>query len=84
MSVCGIDWPVCPHCTGEGLWSSAGRTRCRHCARVWRESEVRPCPWPATVLLTHAEPHEVAEVLHVCESHAAHPSAAALRQVHSV
>jgi hypothetical protein len=72
---CGTEWPVCPSCLGEGLWISAGRARCRRCARDWPEAERSPCPDPATVVLSGDSGAKAC----VCESHAAHPSAGRLR-----
>lgn len=70
-SACGVEWPVCPDCAGEGLSTSAGVSRCPKCARRWSASERVPCPDAATVALADATGvHQ-----RVCRSHAAHPSA---------
>lgn len=73
---CGVPWPVCPVCLGEGLSVSAGRATCDRCGGSWPEGERVPCPAPATVVLSDA----AGEKGRVCESHAAHPSAAELRK----
>lgn len=73
---CGVDWPVCPQCIGERLSVSAGRATCDRCGVSWAEADRVPCPAPATVVLSD-DPGEKGRV---CESHAAHPSAAALRK----
>lgn len=71
---CGVPWPVCPDCLGEGLFASAGEAWCRRCLRRWKTSEVDPCPWPAAELLSDGS-----TTSRVCASHAAHASAAKLR-----
>jgi hypothetical protein len=76
MSTCGVAWPVCPTCLGEGLLVSGGRARCPVCGGTWAEAERAPCPDPGTVALADTAG---AKGL-VCASHAAHPSAAALRK----
>ena len=78
MSACGIPWPVCPRCLGEGLWGSAGRWRCPCCGGEWTEDERIPCPDPGTVAL--ADEGGGGMVRLVCASHAVHPSAAKLRK----
>lgn len=74
LGTCEVPWPVCPNCIGEGLATSAGVSTCRSCGRSWPETDVTPCPRPATTLLTDGE-----MVARVCRSHAAHPSARKLR-----
>jgi hypothetical protein len=74
---CGVPWPVCPHCFGEGLHMSAGKARCPRCDEVWAESARMPCPDAATVALTDTEGTRC----YVCASHAAHPSVAEWRRV---
>jgi len=78
MSACGVPWPVCPSCLGEGLWGSAGRWRCQRCGRDWAASERIPCPDPGAVAL--ADEGGGGRVRLVCASHAEHPSAAKLRR----
>lgn len=68
---CGVPWPVCPDCVGEGLVTSAGVSRCPKCAREWPASAREPCPDNATHPLVDA----VGGHQRVCASHAAHPSA---------
>lgn len=73
---CGAEWPVCPHCIGVGLWVAEGRATCDRCGGSWAEAERVPCRSPATVVLSD----DAGEKGRVCESHAAHPSAAGLRK----
>jgi hypothetical protein len=75
MIACGVLWPVCPYDPGEGLVSSAGRSRCPRCGIEWPDAERAPCPDPAAVVLSD----DAGEKGCVCASHAAHPSAAGLR-----
>ncbi len=44
MTACGVPWPVCPTCLGEGLWGSAGRWRCPRCGGEWAEADPLPRP----------------------------------------
>lgn len=83
MTACGIPWPVCPVCPGSGLTWTRGTARCRRCGREWPVEERDPCPDEATVLLaaTDATDPDATDPIYVCESHAAHPSAAALTRV---
>ncbi len=71
---CGVPWPVCPDCPGEGLETLAGLSWCPRCGRQWPAADVEPCPWPATVELLDIE----GESRRVCESHATHPAAGRL------
>ncbi len=70
--ICGIVWPVCDKCLGEGLHRTAGYAWCPKCQTRWADADVMPCPWPATSrLVDHDGQHGL-----VCRSHAAHPSVA--------
>lgn len=75
MSACGVTWPVCPACPGAVVVETAGRVRCERCGSSWPSAERVPCPDPGTVVLADGAG---AKGL-VCASHAAHPSAAALK-----
>lgn len=72
---CGVPWPVCPDCLGQGLSMMAGRAVCPRCNRAWDERDVIPCPWPRSAELTDG----TGATLRVCASHAAHPSGARLK-----
>ncbi len=72
---CGVNWPVCPQCLGEGLEVSQGTATCAKCLRVRCAHLVTPCPWTATVALGGGDDARL-----VCASHAAHPSAGDLRR----
>jgi hypothetical protein len=72
---CGVPWPVCPDCLGQGLSLIAGRAVCPRCDRAWDQGAVIPCPWPRAAELVDS----TGARLSVCASHAAHPSGARLR-----
>jgi NAD-dependent SIR2 family protein deacetylase len=74
---CGVPWPVCPRCLGEGLHGTAGRWRCPRCGSEWADAARVPCPDPAVVVLTDLEGRRC----YVCASHASHPSVAKWRRV---
>ena len=71
---CGVPWPVCPNCVGQGLTMTGGRAICPRCDRAWAQAEVVPCPWPRAAELADSS----GATLAVCASHAAHPSGANL------
>jgi hypothetical protein len=74
---CGVAWPVCSHCLGVGVASSAGSSWCPSCGRPGPPGSARPtclCAERATVTVRDATGAEEA----MCLSHAA----AALRRVH--
>ncbi len=62
---CGLPWPVCPHCLGQGLSSSGRQSWCPGCRRRWPTLQVDPCPWPAVATVTDREGAE----LRLCASH---------------
>jgi hypothetical protein len=74
---CGVPWPVCSDCLGQGLSSSAGMATCPRCFRSWPVAEVVPCRWPQSAVLVDADGNQRL----ICRSHAAHPSAAGLQPV---
>ena len=52
MRACGVLWPVCPSCLGEGLYGlPARRWRCARCGGEWSDAERVPCPDLAMVAL---------------------------------
>lgn len=69
-STCGIPWPVCCDCLGQGLSTSQGLAICPKCFRTWPVAEVVPCSWPIATSLVDGKGGELA----MCASHAAHPS----------
>lgn len=74
---CGVPWPVCPDCRGQGLSTSAGVSTCPRCGREWPAGERNPCPDPATTLIGDT----AGATALVCASHAEHPSADRLTRV---
>jgi hypothetical protein len=73
---CGVAWPVCSHCLGVGVASSAGSSWCPSCGRPGPPGSARPtylCTERATVTVRDATGAEEA----MCLSHAA----GALRRV---
>ena len=70
LSKCGIVWPVCPDCLGEGMPIFARTAKCSGCGHSWPAPRVTPCPWPAEVILNDDD----GVTMLVCASHAAHPS----------
>lgn len=71
---CGVLWPVCPDCLGQGLSMLRDAAVCPRCDRTWPQADVIPCPWPRSTTLSDRS----GEQLIVCASHAAHPSGARL------
>ena len=63
---CGLPWPVCPNCLGQGLVSSGRHAACPRCRRRWPDLEVDPCPWPAAATVTDRD----GAALRLCASHA--------------
>jgi len=73
---CGVAWPVCSHCLGVGLASSAGSSWCPSCGRLGPPGSAQPtylCTEPAKVTVRDATGAEE----EMCLSHAA----GALRRV---
>lgn len=75
---CGVPWPVCPDCEGEGLTWTRDVVTCRRCGGTWRYPARVPCPDRVAVVLRN--PDGTGE-LRVCRSHAAHTSARLLMKV---
>lgn len=69
-AACGMPWPVCPYCLGQGLSLRSGTATCPSCTRSWPVGDVAPCPWPASDVISDA----AERTAHVCRSHASHPS----------
>ncbi len=65
-NACGLPWPACPHCPGQGLASSGRRAACPSCGRRWPTLEVEPCPWPAAATVSDRDGGR----LRLCASHA--------------
>ena len=73
---CGVPWPVCPDCDGQGLTVTLAVAACPRCLRRFDVAAVDPCPWPSSRVLLAGD-----GALAVCASHAAHPSARDLEAV---
>ena len=66
---CAVPWPVCHHCLGAGLGSSAGSSWCRSCGRSGGPGSTRSaflCPRPGTVTVRDLDGDDA----RMCLSHA--------------
>lgn len=67
---CAMPWPVCSHCLGARLGSSAGSSWCRSCGRSGVPGSTRSavlCPRPGTITVRDNDGDDV----RMCLSHAA-------------